>query len=118
MSTPYAAEIAFLNRRLFGTKIQWKPLPALTQIVSNPLPETDAKNLIGKLRDTIGKKALADFTKMVTSVYNKARGGTLVIISVKILREHYSQEIDGWSGGGGHGYNPLSTRPSPKGSGV
>lgn len=118
MSKPFANEIAFLNRKLFGTKVNWETRPALGQILTPVLPEAEAKNIVSKLRDALGKKAVLEFQKMVTSMASKLQGGSRVIITVSILREVFSDEIDGWGGGGGRGYNPLSTKPGPRGSGA
>jgi len=115
MSTPFANEIAFLNRKLFGTKVTWEARPALSQIITPALPDAEAKNIVSKLRERLGKKAVVEFQKMVTSSPSKLSGGTRIIIAVPILREIFGDEIDGWGGGGGRRYNPLSTRPGPRG---
>lgn len=118
MSTPFQSEIAFLNRKLLTTKVKWEILPALSQIVSPPLPDDQAKNIVAKLKDAFGKKVILDFNKIVFSTPSKLRGGTRVIVIVPLLREHFAGEIDGWSGGGGRGYNPFSTRPTRSGGSV
>jgi len=112
MSTQYAAEIAFLNRKLLTTKIKWEILPAVSQIVSPPLTDSETKSIISRLKDALGRKASAQFHKMVFSATSKLRGGTRVIILVPLLREIFANEIDPYGGGGGRGYNPLSTRPT------
>lgn len=115
MSEQYQSEIAFLNRKLLTTKVKWAILPALSQIVSPPLPDAEAKNVVAKLKDALGKKAILEFHKMIFSAPSKLQGGTRVIVHVALLREIFGDEIDGGGGGGGRGYNPLSTRPTTRG---
>lgn len=112
MSTQYQSEIAFLNRKLLTTKVSWTILPALSQIVSPPLSDSEVKNIIAKFKDALGKKAIIEFPKMIFSAPSKLQGGSRVIVNVPLLREIFASEIDGWSGGGGRRYNPLSTRPT------
>jgi hypothetical protein len=111
MSTTYQSEINFLNRKLLTTKVQWTILPALSQIVSPSLQELEAKNILAKLRDALARKAILEFNKMIFLAPSKLQGGTRVIVNVPLLREIFSDEIDGWSGGGGrkHRQRPLST---------
>lgn len=110
-NTTYAAEIAFLNRAVPTAKIKWETLPVMSQIVSPPLPEAEATSLVGKFKDTLGKRAGALFTKMFFTTTSKLRGGTRIAISVQQLREVFAREIDGDSGGGGRSYNPFQNRP-------
>ena len=114
MSTPFEAEIRFLNRKLFMMNIKWEPLVAMSQIVTAAIPDEEARSIVNKLRETLIKKAGVQFPKMVFSMPSKLKGGTRVIIAVSLLRDFFSDEIDGWSGGGGRRYNPLSTRPGKR----
>ena len=118
MSDLYRAEIAFLNRRLLTTKINWQVLPAMSQIATPAMSEDKAKLLVSKLKDALLRKAKEKFHTMVFLASSKLQGGTRVIIAVPLLREFFSDEIDGWGGGGGRGYNPLSTRPTKPGGTV
>lgn len=118
MSTNYASEIAFINRKLSNNKVKWEALAAKSEIISPSLSEMEAKNIISALKDALGKKSLAVFHKMIFTVSSKLRGGTRVVISINLLREIFANEIDGDIGGGGKGYNPLTNQPKPPGRGV
>lgn len=118
MSNNYAAEIAFINRRLPTNKVKWEILPAKSEIISPLLSDTEASNIVNALKDALSKRALAVFHKIVSTVSSKLRGGTRVVISVTLLREYFAGEIDGDTGGGGKGYNPLTNQPRPPGRGV
>lgn len=111
----YAAEIAFVNRKLFNNKVKWEALPAKSEIISPPLSESEAKNVVSSLKDAFSKKALVVFNKMVFTVSSKLRGGTRVVVSINLLREFFGGEIDGDFGGGGKSYNPYSNQPKPPG---
>lgn len=109
----YESEKAFLNRKLPTNNVNWEVLPALSQLISPPLAEPDAKNVVSQLKDALSKKCAIVFHQMVFSASSKLRGGTRVVVSVPLLREYFAGEIDGWTGGGGRGLNPLQTNPKP-----
>lgn len=111
MSDTYKAEIAFLNRTLPTANIKWETLPVLTQLVSPPFSEPEANGFVEKYKDLLGKRVGMRFGKMMFTTTSKLRGGTRIAVSVTLLREVFSREIDGEGGGGGRGLNPLSTRP-------
>ena len=56
------------------------------------------------------------FVQIMFVVPSKLSGGIRIAISVPKLRQAFSDEIDVASGGGGRGYNPLTTRPGMRGS--
>jgi len=115
MSNAYENEKAFLNRKLVTKKIEWEIVPALSQLISPPLPENEIKEIISQFRDVLGKKAAVVFPKMVFSVNSKLRGGLRVVVAIGLLREFFGAEIDGGGGGGGRRLNPLQTNPRPGG---
>lgn len=115
MSTPYASEKAFLGRKLPTFNIEWELLPALTQLITPPLAESDARTIINQLRDALGAAAGAKFDKMTFSVNSKLRGGLRVVVSIPLLREFFAGEIDTDVSGGGRGLNPMQTTPRPPG---
>lgn len=95
----YNDEIAFLNRKLFGRKIQWKAIPALSQIASTTLSKFDALEIVNKLQvqlETKCKKQQKLFSNMVWIFKD-----SIVLVNVPLLREVFGDEIDGFSGGGG-----------------
>lgn len=117
-TSTFVSEIAFLNRKLPTAKIKWEVLASLSQIVSPPLAESEAKNTVASYKEILGKKANIRFHKMMFTATSKLRGGMRIVVSVNLLREIFADEIDGDSlGGGGRGYNPLQTRPG-RGGGV
>lgn len=109
----FESEKAFLNRKLPTNNVNWEVLPALSQLISPPLAEQEAKNIVSQLKDALGKKCAIVFHKMVFSANSKLRGGMRVVVSVSLLREFFAGEIDGGGGGGGRGLNPLQTNPKP-----
>lgn len=113
----YTAEKNFINRKLLTLKQEWDVLPARSELISAPLAEPEAKNIVNTLKDALGKKkgVLVVFHKMVSTVTSKLRGGTRVIISIPLLREYFAGEIEVDWGGGGRGLNPLQTTPRPPG---
>lgn len=115
MSNNYAAEIAFINRKLSNNKVKWETLAAKSEIISPPLSEAEAKSVIATLKDALSRKALVVFHKMVFTVNSKLRSGTRVVISITLLREFFASEIDNDFGGGGKGYNPKTNQPKPPG---
>ncbi len=117
-SNNYASEIAFINRKIPNSKVQWETLPAKSELISPSLSEAEAKNIVATLKEAIGKRALVVFNKMIFTVSSKLRGGTRVVISINLLREFFGNEIDSDSGGGGKGYNPFTNQPKPPGRGV
>jgi hypothetical protein len=124
MNTPvtYTAEIDFLGRKLPTAAIKWQALPAKSELISPPLHERDAHNLIAQLKDALGEAAIQQagvlFSKMIFAVSSKLQGGVRVAISIGLLRQVFGSEIDGSVGGGGRVYSPLSTRPGRGGGGV
>lgn len=114
----FEKEIAFLSRKLLNIKVTWKALPAVSQIISDAISNEKAKEIYSQLKNSIGKKAVLDFPKFIRIETSKSTGITRIVVMVHLLREYFASEIDGGGGGGGRGYNPLSTRPSPKGAGV
>lgn len=116
----YEREIKFLERKLPTANIKWQALSAMEQVVSPPLSDGEANDIVARLKDAFGdrpKQAQMPFIKIITTAASKLRGGTRVIISVPRLRDVFAADIDGHSGGGGgRGYNPMSVRPGPRGS--
>jgi hypothetical protein len=105
----YTDEIAFIERKLIGKKVQWKAIQALEQIASADLSKFDALNIVDKLKTQLEekcKKRQKLFTNIV-AIFKE----TTVVIKVPALREVFGDEIDGFSGGGGRKMrvNPLST---------
>jgi len=118
-TSTYAAEIAFLNRKLPSANVKWEILAALSQIVSPPLAEGEAQNIVANYKKMLGNKMGIRFNKTIFTVASKLRGGMRIAISVSLLREFFGDEIDGDAGGGGgRGYNPLQTRPGRGSSGI
>lgn len=118
--TIYKAEIDFLNRKLPTANIKWQSLSALSQLASPPLSDAEANNLIAQYKSIMADAAKQNqvlFNKMVFTVASKLRGGIRVAVSIPLLRQVFGHEIDGVSGGGGRGYNPLTTRPT-RGRGI
>lgn len=116
-ATVFVNEKAFLNRKLLTTKVEWEVLPALSQLISPPLADQEAKDIVGQLKDALGKQAAVVFHKMIFTMNSKLRGGLRVVVSVALLREFFAAEIDGFGGGGGRGLNPKSSpSPSPRGA--
>lgn len=116
----YKSEIAFLNRKLPTAKIDWQARPALSQLISPLFPDKEARNFLEQYKQILGepaKRAHIPFIQIMNVVASKLSGGTRVTVVIPKLREAFGQEIDGASGGGGHGYNPLSTRPT-RGTGI
>jgi len=134
MSSDYASEINFIKRRIPTTKVDWKALPAVSQIASPSMSSAETQKIVAALKDALEKlmqnkmKLLAEqgvgrtaneiFGKMVSSVTSKLSGGSRVIIFVNVLRDVFGGEIDGDFGGGGKSYNPFSNKPKPPGRGV
>lgn len=114
----YAKEVTFLDRKLLASNVKWESREAVSQLMSPPMPPNEASNIISKLRDALAKKSGLDFPKMVQPVASKLSGGTRVVIAVNLLRQHFADEIDAASGGGGRGLNPMQSRPRPPGRGV
>lgn len=105
-------EKRFLNRKLVLETVTWEDRPAINQILSPAMQEAQAKKIHTNLRDALSRKAGLVLDKMVMLVEVKSqRGFSRVAVNVKLLRDKFVDEIDGWGGGGGHGLNPLRTDP-------
>jgi hypothetical protein len=116
--TTYQSEIAFLNRKLPTEKIKWEVIAAMGQIVTPIIPESDANAIFKNYKNVFGLKAGFSFNKMFMVMPNKLKPGfARLVVVVEVLRDIFGGEIDSGGGGGGRGYNPLSTRPGQK-SGV
>jgi hypothetical protein len=109
----FDAEKRFLNRKLVLDTINWEDRPVISQVLSPAMPDLEAKKIHGNLRDMLARKAGLLLDKMVFLVDVKSQQGfKRVVVNVKLLRDKFVDEIDGWAGGGGHGLNPLRTDPS------
>jgi len=107
----YIDEIAFIDRKLLGKKVQWRAIQALEQIASTGLSKFDALDVVNKLRLQLEdkcKKQQKLFNNIVT-IFKE----TNVVIKVPSLREVFGDEIDRQSGGGGRKFRdrraPTST---------
>lgn len=107
----YNDEIAFLNRKLIGKKIQWKAVAALEQIASSGLTKFDALDVVNKLQVQLEAKCKKQ-QKLFSSIVSIFKE-TIVVVKVPLLREVFGDEIDGFSGGGGRKMRvkttPIST---------
>jgi hypothetical protein len=117
--TEYTAEIAYLKRRLPTANITWQSRSAMAQIISAPLNDKEAHSLVEQYKQVMFHKAKSHnipFGQIMFVVPSKLNGGIRIAIAVPKLRQAFSDEIDVASGGGGRGYNPLTTRPGMRGS--
>ncbi len=109
---------AFLNKKIVPTQVAWEVIVPLDQVSSPPLSDPEATTIIARLKEAFGhnKAAMIEFHSKILKMSSKLRGGTRVVVSIPWLREHFAAEIEtDFSGGGGRGLNPMSTRPSPRG---
>lgn len=106
----YTDEIAFVERKLVGTKVQWKAIGPLEQIASVNLNKFEALDVVSKLKSQLEekcKKANKLFNNIVSIVKE-----TVVIIKVPALREVFGEEIDTASGGGGRKFRNRPIEPT------
>jgi len=95
----YADEIAFIERKLLGKRVQWKAIQALDQIASTGLSQFDALDVVNKLKEQLEGKC-KKHQKLFSNIVSIFKD-TNVIIKIPALREVFGDEIDGFSGGGG-----------------
>lgn len=106
MSTPFAAEIAFLRRKTPTMQTEWKALPAVSQLMSQQYKGADqASNLRDRLHEALKAKAGDKFANICFVTNNP--NGFRVVINILKLREVFADEIDG-GGGGGRSIKPIS----------
>lgn len=105
----FRAEIAFLRRKMPTIHVEWKVLPAVSQVMSQQYKiKAHVDQLREKLYLMLRNKAGNKFDDMCF-IASSANGFRLVVNIIK-LREVFADEIDGWSGGGGRGIRPIDAK--------
>lgn len=109
----YAAELAFLRKKLPTLGIAWETRHLIEQIVSPLMPHNDAKNAFQKMYDTFLKKAGLRIHALIEVIMvDQRKHAARIVVSVKLLREIFGDEIDSGQGGGGKKFkvqpNPIS----------
>jgi len=106
----YTDEIAFLERKLVGKKVQWKAIAPLEQIASVGLVRFDALDVVNKLQLALEDKC-KKANKLFSNIISIAKE-SVVVVKVPALREVFGEEIDTASGGGGRKFRNRPAEPT------
>lgn len=108
----YEAERALLTRKFPTLGFDWETRKLIEQLVSPLLMRDEADFLYQKIHEGLQLKAKQNLDKLVQLIeVDKRRALCRIVISVKLLRECFADELtDQDEGGGGrkNRLNPLS----------
>jgi len=106
----YKIEIQFVNQKSPTVSIIWEARPLIEQIMSPLLLKEESDRHHEKLAQIFKPRAglrLGQLLKLVCP--DPSKGMCRVVISIKLLRELFADELAGFGGGGGKRLKKVQT---------